>query len=107
MNDDAVNKEKVNGSDLSNEMSSISNVDGFSNKLSSSKKKKDTCLYCLKAVEGCSRCSQCRTALYCNIVCQLKHWPVHKNICQDSNNAKDSDEKLQMKAMNHLNQGNN
>ena len=64
------------------------------------------CLYCLKVVEGSSRCSQCRTALYCNRECQLKHWPVHKNICQDSNDTENSDEKLQMKAMNHSKQGN-
>jgi len=64
-----------------------------------------TCLCCLKEVEGSSRCSQCRTALYCSRECQLKHWPVHKNSCQDSNNAQDSDEKLYKKAHNHLNQG--
>ena len=63
------------------------------------------CLYCLKEVKGQSRCSQCRTALYCNRECQLKHWPVHKNICTDSNNAESSDEKLDMKAFNHFNQG--
>ena len=89
--------------DLSKELSSM-NIDSSSS--SSSKKKKDTCLCCLKEVEGCSRCSKCRTALYCNRVCQLKHWPVHKNICQDSNNTEDGNEKLQMKAMNHLKQGN-
>jgi len=65
-----------------------------------------TCLCCLKVVEGCSRCSQCRTALYCNRACQLKHWPVHKNICIDSNIAEDSYEKLNMIAKNHLKQGN-
>ena len=102
MNDDAVNKEKVNGSDLSN-------VDGFSNKLSSmnidnnsSKKKKDTCLCCLKAVEAVHDALNVEQLF--TVVCP---WTVHKNICQDSNNAKDSDEKLQMKAMNHLNQSNN
>ena len=49
------------------------NVDGLSNELdnfsidcSSNKKKKNTCLCCLKEVEGCSRCSKCRTALYCD-----------------------------------------
>jgi hypothetical protein len=63
-------------------------------------------LCCLKEVEGCSRCSKCRTALYCNRVCQEKHWPVHKNSCQDSNNTENSNEKLQMKAMNHSKQGN-
>ena len=96
-----------NGDSLSNELSSL-NIDsiGSSSSTSRSKKKKDTCLHCLKQVDGCSRCSQCRTALYCNRVCQLKHWPAHKNICQDSNNAENSDEKLYMKAKNHYKQGN-
>jgi len=64
------------------------------------------CLYCLKAVKGSMRCSKCRTALYCNRECQVKHWPMHKNICRDSNDAEDSDEKLKMKADNHSKQGN-
>ena len=105
MNSDvnADNSGSSNNDDLSNELSGM-NIDISSS--SSKKKKKDTCLNCLKEVEGCSRCSKCRTALYCNRVCQEKHWPVHKNICQDSNNAEDSNEKLVMKAMNHSNQGN-
>ena len=118
MNDDngahAEKGSSSNGDGLSNQLSGMSiegNSGGGSSSSSSSssskKKKKDTCLNCLKQVEGCSRCSKCRTALYCNRVCQLKHWPVHKNSCQDSNNAEDSDEKLHMKADNHLKQGNN
>ena len=80
---------------LNNEVSNM-NIDSHSKKY---------CLCCLKEVEGSSRCSQCRTALYCSRECQLKHWPVHKNICQDSNNTEDSNEKLDMKAMNHAKQG--
>jgi hypothetical protein len=103
--DNGANAEKGNSSndDLSNQLGSM-RIEGSSR--SSSKKKKDTCLNCLKEVEGCSRCSKCRTALYCNRACQLNHWPVHKNICQDSNNAEDNNEKLEMKAMNHFKQGN-
>ena len=59
------------------------------------------CSHCLKKVEGSSRCSKCRSALYCNRECQAKHWPVHKNICQD-NNTEDSNEKLNMKAYESL-----
>ena len=107
-----VNKEKDNSSnnnddddndddDLNNELSNMSidtSRSGSSNR---------NCLYCLKVVEGSMRCSKCRTALYCNRECQLKHWPVHKNICQDSNNAENNDDrKLYMKAQNHLSQGN-
>jgi hypothetical protein len=80
------------------------NIDSSSS--SKKKKKMDICLYCLQKVEGSSRCSKCRTALYCSRACQLKHWPVHKNVCQDSNNAENSDEKLNMKAENHFDQGN-
>ena len=96
---EVVKTEKDDG--LSNELSNM-NTDSSSSK----KKKMDICLYCLQKVEGCSRCSKCRTALYCSKACQLKHWPVHKNICQDSNDAENSDEKLNMKAENHFDQGN-
>jgi len=58
----------------------------------------------LKEVEGSLRCSKCRTALYCGKRCQEKHWPVHKNICINSN-SENSSEKLEMKAMNLLKQG--
>jgi hypothetical protein len=67
--------------------------DNLNNDSHSHSKKKKNCLCCLKEVEGSSRCSQCRTALYCSRECQLKHWPVHKNICQDSNNTEDSNER--------------
>jgi len=96
--------------------SSSSNDDGLSNELSSmnidtttssnSKKKKNTCLFCLKKVEGSQGCSRCLTARYCGKACQVKHWPVHKNSCQDSNDTEDSNQKLHIKAMNHSEQGN-
>ena len=66
---------------------------------------KHICLCCLKEVSTTLRCSRCRIALYCGTACQLKHWPAHKNICQDSN-TEDSDEKLNMKALNSSKQGN-
>ena len=86
----------ADGDNLNEEISNM-NISGGSSTRS--------CLYCLKEVKGQSRCSQCRTALYCNRDCQLKHWPVHKNTCSDSNNADNGDEKLDMKAMNYLKQG--
>ena len=85
---------------LSNELSSM-NID-----TSSGSKKKNTCLFCLKEVKGLQGCSRCGTARYCGRECQVKHWPVHKNSCRDSNDTEDSDEKLEMKAENHSNQGN-
>ena len=106
MNNDGVNAEKgsiSNSNDdggLSNELNSM-NID-----TSSTKKKKNTCLFCLKEVEVLQGCSRCGTARYCDKACQLKHWPVHKNSCQDSNDAEDSNEKLEMKAENHFHQGN-
>ena len=63
------------------------------------------CLCCLKEVSTTLRCSRCRIALYCGTTCQLKHWPAHKNICQDSN-TEDSDEIISMKALNSSKQGN-
>ena len=66
---------------------------------------KRICLYCAKKVDGTLRCTQCRAALYCNSDCQEKHWHAHKNNCQNSNSAEDSDEKLHMKAENHAKQG--
>ena len=63
------------------------------------------CLCCFKEVEGNLKCCGCRTASYCSRECQKEHWPVHKNICQDSN-SKDGIEKLEMKAVNHMEQGN-
>lgn len=96
---DDINAEKVINDDdikLNNELSNMNmNID-----------KNRVCLCCLKVVEGSSRCSQCRTALYCNRACQEKHWPVHQNICINSNIAEDSYEKLSMIAKNHFKQGN-
>jgi hypothetical protein len=91
---------------------SDSNDDVISNELndmsigsSSSKKKKNTCLCCLKEVDGLLGCSRCLTARYCGKDCQVKHWPVHRNSCRDSNDTEDSNEKLAVKARNHTQQG--
>jgi len=108
MNDDDdvnVNKDSSNSNsnedddNLNHELSNM-NID------SSHRSSNRNCLYCLQKVEGSSRCSKCRAALYCNRDCQEKHWPVHKNICVSSNNIEDNDEKLEMKAQNHYKQGN-
>ena len=93
------NSDSNDDSGLSNELSSMA-IDG------GSKKKKHTCLFCLKEVKGLQGCSRCGTARYCDRECQLKHWPVHKNTCLDSNDTEDSNEKLNIKAMNHGKQGN-
>ena len=45
-----------------------------------------------------------RTARYCGKACQVQHWPVHKNICVDSN-SEDSNDKLEKKAKNYFEQG--
>ena len=106
MNDgDNVNTEKDNNNDdngdddVSKELSNMMSI-------SRSKKKRGACLYCLQVVKGSMRCTRCETALYCGRECQVKHWPVHKNSCEDSNDSGDSDKKLQKKAENYLNQGN-
>jgi hypothetical protein len=113
MNNINVNLEKDNNSDRMNDI----NVekDGDDNNLSSELNNMNigsrrgsgkNCLCCLKVVEGSSRCSKCRTALYCSKACQIKHWPVHKNSCIDSNDAENSFVKLFIKAENHFSQGN-
>ena len=108
MSDDVVKTENSSNADdggLSNELSGMA-IDSSSRSSSSGKKKKNTCLHCLKEVEGSSRCSKCETASYCSRECQLRHWPVHKNNCRDCNDTDDSNEKLRMKAKNHFDQGN-
>ena len=111
MNQDSSNS-NMNGDDNAKKVSTNDDDDNLNNELSnmnidsSSHRSSDrNCLYCLQKVEGSSRCSKCRTALYCNRNCQEKHWPVHKNVCINSNNTEDSNEKLDMKAQNHLKQG--
>ena len=108
MNDVNAVKDTSNSSGVDdNNVNNLSNELGTMNIDSSSHRSSDrNCLYCLQKVEGSSRCSKCRTALYCNRDCQAKHWPVHKNICIDSNNTDNSNEKLDMKAKNHSKQGN-
>jgi len=98
--DDDVSKEEYNSCE--SYKSNNNDVDYLHNRHS---KKEKICLCCLNEVEGSSRCSKCRTALYCSRECQVKHWPAHKSNCHDSNNA-DSDVKLNLKALNHVKQGN-
>jgi len=104
MNNDHAEKDSSSAStsndDLNNELSSMS-IDN-----SHTKKKKNYCLHCLKEVSTTLRCSRCETAIYCDRNCQVKHWPMHKNSCQDSNDTEDDDKKLDKKAENHFNQGN-
>ena len=107
MNDDAnVNAEKYGSSSHMNDDNGLNELSNMNIDSTSCSKKKKNCLYCLQEVEGSSRCSKCRTALYCSRACQEKHWPVHKNNCINSNDAENSDQKLYMKAMNHSKQGN-
>jgi len=87
-----------NDDNLDNELGSM-NID------SSSKNNNYTCLCCLKEVDGSLGCSQCLAARYCGSDCQAKHWPVHNNSCRDSNTNNNND-KIRMKAKNHLKQGN-
>eukprot|EP01083_Nonionella_stella_P002179 6270_1 len=39
------------------------------------------CFYCHK--EAVSRCSRCKSALYCTKECQLNHWAQHKSNCEE------------------------
>ena len=37
------------------------------------------CAYC--GLTATTRCAKCHLAMYCNKLCQRKHWPVHKQNC--------------------------
>ena len=65
---------------------------------------KHRCLNCSIEVTTNQKCSRCRTASYCCKNCQIKHWPVHKNSCQDAN-SNDTFEKKYIKAKNLIDQG--
>lgn len=43
---------------------------------------KTACQSCLTRGESLSRCSQCKTARYCNVQCQKQAWPDHKRECK-------------------------
>jgi alpha-galactosidase/6-phospho-beta-glucosidase family protein len=38
-------------------------------------------------------CSRCRDAYYCSIVCQKKHWLIHKGVCLNEEEKKKRREK--------------
>ncbi|KZW03512.1 hypothetical protein EXIGLDRAFT_664113 [Exidia glandulosa HHB12029] len=42
------------------------------------------CFECRKEQQNgdLKRCSACASALYCDAVCQKKHWPEHKRLCR-------------------------
>lgn len=40
------------------------------------------CLQCQELAERVSKCSRCKSALYCSRKCQMGHWPVHKVSCK-------------------------
>uniref|UniRef100_A0A8D3CJ29 [histone H3]-lysine(4) N-trimethyltransferase n=1 Tax=Scophthalmus maximus TaxID=52904 RepID=A0A8D3CJ29_SCOMX len=42
----------------------------------------DVCHRCFTRRETLLRCSQCKTARYCNITCQKQAWSVHKRECK-------------------------
>ena len=39
------------------------------------------CAYCGATPDRLLKCGGCRTARYCNVVCQKAHWKVHKLTC--------------------------
>uniref|UniRef100_A0A3P8S1F4 [histone H3]-lysine(4) N-trimethyltransferase n=1 Tax=Amphiprion percula TaxID=161767 RepID=A0A3P8S1F4_AMPPE len=43
---------------------------------------REVCHHCFTRLETLLRCSQCKTARYCNITCQKQAWSVHKRECK-------------------------
>nr|XP_019935365.1 PREDICTED: histone-lysine N-methyltransferase SMYD3-like [Paralichthys olivaceus] len=48
----------------------------------SSRRSRDVCNRCYTRRETLLRCSQCKTARYCNITCQKQAWSDHKRECK-------------------------
>src|SRR5579872_994574 len=46
------------------------------------------CGYCNKTAEKLQRCAGCHFILYCDRECQKKHWPKHKDVCQQKKYVK-------------------
>jgi len=75
--------------------------------------KRAVCVNCLKENQSMQKCSRCKTASYCSVTCQRADWPVHKNVCINSNLFGSRSENLEvqnvplqmMKAVNYSQQG--
>ncbi|XP_054892310.1 histone-lysine N-methyltransferase SMYD3 [Poeciliopsis prolifica] len=48
----------------------------------SGKRAREVCHHCFTRQETLLRCSQCKTARYCNAACQKQAWPGHKRECK-------------------------
>ncbi|XP_034432962.1 histone-lysine N-methyltransferase SMYD3 [Hippoglossus hippoglossus] len=48
----------------------------------SNRRSRDVCHRCYTRCETLLRCSQCKTARYCNITCQKQAWSDHKRECK-------------------------
>lgn len=53
----------------------------FHNGIPDSKLKILKCGNCHNVSNDKKYCSKCGTVCYCNRICQLKHWPIHKMVC--------------------------
>lgn len=105
-NDDNHNKEKDDDDDNNDGNDEDEKVEKDNNNDETLSKSR-YCLNCLKQLEHSNKntCSRCRTATYCNQICQTEHWKVHKRTCQDSN-YDHGFQKLYAKAVNYKDQGN-
>ena len=40
------------------------------------------CLYCHKSGIALSRCGQCKSAFFCDRICQTRGWADHRGVCR-------------------------
>ena len=80
-------KHDLSGTTLSNSSSPMT----FANMCTTVKSETSKCSYCgaIKDKDHLKACSNCRTVLYCDKSCQVKHWSTHKLACHKPPQTKD------------------
>lgn len=68
---------------IAKRLSETYNVELFEKLNRQKKKDKQDEHYCAECCDlAYKKCSNCETSYYCSRNCQVKNWPIHKNICE-------------------------